>query len=136
MVAPKKARLAEAQQSLAQTMALLNQKRAELKAVEDRLEALKETFIEKTEEKARLEFQVDLCAKKLERAEKLIGGLGGEKSRSEKILCTHFSKTIIKKRIHTFQRYLSVINIKEFAYYLLVFRTFLQPEKNDKITSY
>ncbi|XP_044307141.1 dynein axonemal heavy chain 12 [Varanus komodoensis] len=81
VVAPKKARLAEAQQSLAQTMALLNQKRAELKAVEDRLEALQQTFVEKTEEKARLEFQVDLCAKKLERAEKLIGGLGGEKSR-------------------------------------------------------
>ncbi|XP_039204062.1 dynein heavy chain 12, axonemal isoform X2 [Crotalus tigris] len=81
VVAPKKARLAEAQQSLAHTMALLNQKRAELKAVEDRLEALQETFVEKTEEKARLEFQVDLCAKKLERAEKLIGGLGGEKSR-------------------------------------------------------
>ncbi|XP_015263237.1 PREDICTED: dynein heavy chain 12, axonemal, partial [Gekko japonicus] len=81
VVAPKKARLAEAQQSLAQTMALLNQKRAELQAVEDRLEALQQTFEEKTEEKARLEFQVDLCAKKLERAEKLIGGLGGEKSR-------------------------------------------------------
>ncbi|XP_048346084.1 dynein axonemal heavy chain 12 isoform X2 [Sphaerodactylus townsendi] len=81
VVAPKKARLAEAQQSLAQTMALLNQKRAELQAVEDRLEALQHTFAEKTEEKARLEFQVDLCAKKLERAEKLIGGLGGEKSR-------------------------------------------------------
>uniref|UniRef100_G1KED4 Dynein axonemal heavy chain 12 n=1 Tax=Anolis carolinensis TaxID=28377 RepID=G1KED4_ANOCA len=81
VVAPKKARLAEAQQSLAQTMALLNQKRNELKAVEDRLEALQQTFAEKTEEKARLEFQVDLCAKKLERAEKLIGGLGGEKSR-------------------------------------------------------
>ncbi|KAH0630137.1 hypothetical protein JD844_012805 [Phrynosoma platyrhinos] len=81
VVAPKKARLAEAQQSLAQTIALLNQKRDELKAVEDRLEALQQTFAEKTEEKARLEFQVDLCAKKLERAEKLIGGLGGEKSR-------------------------------------------------------
>ena len=26
-------------------------------------------------------FQVDLCGKKLERAEKLIGGLGGEKDR-------------------------------------------------------
>ncbi|XP_053147136.1 dynein axonemal heavy chain 12 isoform X3 [Hemicordylus capensis] len=81
VVAPKKARLAEAQNSLAQTMALLNQKRAELQAVEDRLEALQQTFVEKTEEKARLEFQVDLCGKKLERAEKLIGGLGGEKSR-------------------------------------------------------
>ncbi|XP_073425921.1 dynein axonemal heavy chain 12 [Dendrobates tinctorius] len=81
VVAPKKARLVEAQQSLAETMSVLNQKRAELKEVEDRLAALQETFREKTEEKVRLEFQVDLCAKKLERAEKLIGGLGGEKHR-------------------------------------------------------
>ncbi|XP_037760095.1 dynein axonemal heavy chain 12 isoform X2 [Chelonia mydas] len=81
VVAPKKARLGEAQQSLAETMALLNQKRAELAAVENHLAKLQQTFVEKTEEKARLEFQVDLCAKKLERAEKLIGGLGGEKSR-------------------------------------------------------
>ena len=38
----------------------------------------KRIFLEKTEEKARLEDQVELCAKKLERASKLIGGLGGE----------------------------------------------------------
>uniref|UniRef100_A0A5F8GEA1 Dynein axonemal heavy chain 12 n=1 Tax=Monodelphis domestica TaxID=13616 RepID=A0A5F8GEA1_MONDO len=81
VVAPKKARLAEAQKSLAETMELLNQKRAELKAVEDRLAKLQQTFREKTEEKARLEDQVELCAKKLERASKLIGGLGGEKTR-------------------------------------------------------
>ncbi|XP_029456789.1 LOW QUALITY PROTEIN: dynein heavy chain 12, axonemal [Rhinatrema bivittatum] len=84
VVAPKKARLGEAQQSLAETMLLLNQKRNELKEVEDRLATLEQTFHEKTEEKVRLEFQVDLCAKKLERAEKLIGGLGGEKSRWSK----------------------------------------------------
>uniref|UniRef100_A0A803XYS6 Dynein axonemal heavy chain 12 n=1 Tax=Meleagris gallopavo TaxID=9103 RepID=A0A803XYS6_MELGA len=66
---------------LSETLTLLNQKRDELAAVESRLTALEKTFSEKTEEKARLEFQVDLCAKKLERAEKLIGGLGGEKSR-------------------------------------------------------
>ncbi|XP_069795725.1 dynein axonemal heavy chain 12 isoform X2 [Narcine bancroftii] len=84
VVAPKKARLNEAQRSLAQTMEVLNQKRAELKEVEDHLADLKKTFQEKTEEKAQLEFQVDLCAKKLERAAKLIGGLGGEKSRWSK----------------------------------------------------
>uniref|UniRef100_A0A4W6E1J2 Dynein axonemal heavy chain 12 n=1 Tax=Lates calcarifer TaxID=8187 RepID=A0A4W6E1J2_LATCA len=84
VVAPKKANLAEAQESLAATMALLDQKRAELKEVEDRLAALQKTFEEKTEEKAQLEFQVDLCARKLERAEKLIGGLGGEKTRWSK----------------------------------------------------
>lgn len=81
MVAPKKANLAEAQHSLATTMALLDEKRGELKEVEDHLATLQKTFEEKTEEKAKLEFQVDLCARKLERAEKLIGGLGGEKTR-------------------------------------------------------
>ena len=82
VVAPKKANLAEAQESLAATMALLDQKRGELKEVEDRLAALQKTFEEKTEEKAQLESQVESCARKLERAEKLIGGLGGEKTRS------------------------------------------------------
>ncbi|XP_015987103.2 dynein heavy chain 12, axonemal isoform X12 [Rousettus aegyptiacus] len=81
VVAPKKARLTEAQKSLAVTMNLLNQKRAELVEVENHLENLQRVFIEKTDEKARLEDQVELCAKKLERASKLIGGLGGEKSR-------------------------------------------------------
>ncbi|XP_027026371.2 dynein axonemal heavy chain 12 [Tachysurus fulvidraco] len=84
VVAPKKANLALAEQSLADTMALLNQKRGELKEVEDRLAALQKTFEEKTQEKAQLEYQVDLCARKLERAEKLIGGLGGEKTRWSK----------------------------------------------------
>uniref|UniRef100_A0A8C3DXB0 Dynein axonemal heavy chain 12 n=1 Tax=Corvus moneduloides TaxID=1196302 RepID=A0A8C3DXB0_CORMO len=82
-IEPKKERLKVAEESLAKTVELLNQKREELAAVEGRLAALQQTFAEKTEEKARLEFQVDLCAKKLERAEKLIGGLGGEKTRSE-----------------------------------------------------
>ncbi|PWA31711.1 hypothetical protein CCH79_00006705 [Gambusia affinis] len=84
VVAPKKQSLAEAQESLAVTVALLDQKRSELKEVEDRLASLQKTFEEKTEEKAQLEYQVDLCAKKLERAEKLIGGLGGEKTRWSK----------------------------------------------------
>ena len=34
-----------------------------------------------TEKKANLETNIDICQKKLERAEKLIGGLGGEKER-------------------------------------------------------
>ncbi|KFO19799.1 Dynein heavy chain 7, axonemal [Fukomys damarensis] len=81
VVAPKKARLAEAQKSLAETMELLNEKRAELAEVEHHLENLQKIFLEKTEEKAALEDQVELCAKKLQRASQLIGGLGGEKSR-------------------------------------------------------
>ncbi|XP_067302544.1 dynein axonemal heavy chain 12 [Pseudorasbora parva] len=97
VVGPKKANLIVAQESLATTMALLNQKRAELKEVEDRLASLQKTLEEKTEEKAQLEFQVDLCARKLERAEKLIGGLGGEKSRwlkaANDLQCTYDNLT-------------------------------------------
>ena len=87
VVAPKKERLAEAQASLAETNKILNAKRAELKEVEDRLAVLQAQFKEKTAEKESLEFQVDLCAKKLERAQKLIGGLGGEKDRWVNSLC-------------------------------------------------
>ncbi len=81
MVAPKKERLGEAQASLKETMIVLNAKRGELKEVEDRLAALKQAFEDKTKEKEELETQVNICAKKLERAQKLIGGLGGEKDR-------------------------------------------------------
>lgn len=34
-----------------------------------------------TQKKTELEDNIDLCSKKLDRAEKLIGGLGGEKTR-------------------------------------------------------
>ncbi|XP_064606960.1 dynein axonemal heavy chain 12-like isoform X2 [Liolophura sinensis] len=81
VVAPKKAKLAEAESELNTTMALLNAKRAELAAVEKRLADLKASFKEMTDKKEQLEFQVDLCGKKLVRAEKLINGLGGEKTR-------------------------------------------------------
>lgn len=81
VVAPKKAKLAEAEAELAENMKLLNQKRAELKSVQDKLAALQKKLKDTQEEKQRLEDEVDLCGKKLTRAEKLIGGLGGEKTR-------------------------------------------------------
>ncbi|KAM9856226.1 dynein axonemal heavy chain 12 [Aulostomus maculatus] len=84
VVAPKKADLIKAQKCLAETMSLLDQKRSELREVEDRLASLQKNFEEKTEKKSKLELQVDVCSRKLERAEKLIGGLGGEKARWQK----------------------------------------------------
>ncbi|XP_022244308.1 dynein heavy chain 7, axonemal-like [Limulus polyphemus] len=81
LVAPKKEKLAEAEEQLVTTMALLETKRDELKAIEDRLASLKQQFKEMSERKQQLEVQVDLCAKKLDRAQKLIGGLGGERDR-------------------------------------------------------
>ncbi|XP_021341821.1 dynein heavy chain 12, axonemal-like isoform X1 [Mizuhopecten yessoensis] len=81
VVGPKKESLAEAESDLKTTMSALNAKRAELAAVEKRLADLKSTFEDMTAKKQQLEDQVDLCGKKLVRAEKLIGGLGGEKDR-------------------------------------------------------
>ena len=81
VVAPKKAKLAEAEAEFGELMAGLNIKRAALKAVEDRLAALNATLNEMQAKKKQLEIDVDLCEKKLDRATKLIGGLGGEKTR-------------------------------------------------------
>lgn len=81
VVAPKKIKLKEAEQELAVAMKSLNAKRASLKEVQDKLAELQKQFDENTKKKADLEYQVDLCSKKLDRAEKLIGGLGGEKDR-------------------------------------------------------
>ena len=58
VVGPKKIKLAEAEEELNKTMAMLNAKRAELAAVEKRLADLKATFQEMTEKKAKLEMQV------------------------------------------------------------------------------
>ncbi len=58
VVAPKKARLAEAESELATTMAELNEKRSSLQALEEKLANLKQNFAEMTEKKEKLEFQV------------------------------------------------------------------------------
>ena len=47
----------------------------------DKLAAMESDLQTNTEKKVRLEGEVQLCSIKLERAEKLIGGLGGEKVR-------------------------------------------------------
>ena len=81
VVAPKKASLAEAEATLSVVMVALAEKQAELKTVVDKLEALDAQLQEAQAKKAQLEADVDLCSKKLGRAEKLISGLGGEKTR-------------------------------------------------------
>ncbi len=47
----------------------------------DKLQALNDEFEAMQQKKKDLEDNIDLCSKKLDRAEKLIGGLGGEKER-------------------------------------------------------
>ena len=81
VVAPKKEALAKAEGELAVAMGALEKKRASLREVQDKLAKLQEKLEANKQKKVDLENQVDLCTKKLERAEQLIGGLGGEKDR-------------------------------------------------------
>ncbi|EDV95581.1 GH15699 [Drosophila grimshawi] len=81
IVMPKKAALAEAEGDLSSQMEKLNAKRAELQVILDKLQKLNDFFAEKSREKKRLEDDIENCEKKLTRAEKLLGGLGGEKTR-------------------------------------------------------
>ncbi|XP_072168572.1 dynein axonemal heavy chain 3-like [Diadema setosum] len=84
VVAPKKKKLAEAEAELAVQMEKLNTKRAQLKEVSDKLQALNDELDRMVEKKGELEANIEICSQKLDRAEKLIGGLGGEKDRWEK----------------------------------------------------
>ena len=81
IVAPKEAALALAQEELAVLNRALAEKQEQLRAVESRLAGLRQDFQDTTDKKNHLEKEVDLCGKKLVRAQKLIGGLGGEKTR-------------------------------------------------------
>ncbi|XP_024258908.2 dynein axonemal heavy chain 7 isoform X2 [Oncorhynchus tshawytscha] len=81
VVAPKKEKLSQAEGELKVAMESLRKKQAALKEVQDKLAKLQQTLEANKNKKAELENQVKLCSKKLERAEQLIGGLGGEKTR-------------------------------------------------------
>lgn len=81
IVAPKEEKLALAQEELAVLNKALSEKQSQLREVETRLENLRQDLQDTTDKKNNLEREVDLCGKKLVRAQKLIGGLGGEKTR-------------------------------------------------------
>ncbi|KAL4712586.1 hypothetical protein ACJJTC_007181 [Scirpophaga incertulas] len=81
VVGPKKAKLEAAEREFAETMAILEEKKATVARLEAKLAELNEALEEANIKKKALEDEVQLCIDKLNRAEKLIGGLGGEKVR-------------------------------------------------------
>ncbi|OXA50010.1 Dynein heavy chain 7, axonemal [Folsomia candida] len=85
VVAPKKAALAGAEATYGIAMAALEKKRAQLAEVQARLAILQETLFQSRARRQKLENDVNLCSKKLERAEQIIVGLGGEKGRWQQI---------------------------------------------------
>ena len=80
-VEPKRKKLAAATATLEIVNKQLAEAKASLQKVMDKLAALQKKYDESVAEKERLANEVKLCSVKLERAEKLIGGLGGEKKR-------------------------------------------------------
>ena len=81
IVEPKRIELKAAKESLKLMMDALASSKATLQAVQDRVAELRRKLQEAVDEKENLAFQVDKCGKQLARAEKLIGGLGGERVR-------------------------------------------------------
>lgn len=80
IVNPKRALVKEMNEKLTVVRKSLAEKRAKLKAVEEKIESLEKLFREKKELEMRLQQQIDDCMKKLDRANKIIAGLAGEKS--------------------------------------------------------
>jgi dynein heavy chain len=81
IVAPKKEKLEKAEREFAETMDILRAKREQVAQLEAKLQLLNEQLAEAVQKQGELQDDVDLCRNKLIRAQKLIGGLGGEKTR-------------------------------------------------------
>ncbi|XP_073479664.1 dynein axonemal heavy chain 3-like [Aquarana catesbeiana] len=81
IVAPKRQRLEAAEADLKIHMQNLKIKREELKEVTAKLKGLQDQLSKKLAEKRILEENINMTKLKLDRAEKLINGLGGEKQR-------------------------------------------------------
>uniref|UniRef100_A0A0G4EZA7 AAA+ ATPase domain-containing protein n=1 Tax=Chromera velia CCMP2878 TaxID=1169474 RepID=A0A0G4EZA7_9ALVE len=80
-VEPKRQALKIAEGELEVTMQKLNAAKAKLQAVVDKLEKLEADYNSSIKKKDDLTKEIEDCQVKLVRAEKLIGGLGGEKTR-------------------------------------------------------
>ncbi|CAF1508861.1 unnamed protein product, partial [Adineta ricciae] len=81
IVAPKKQALAAAESQVAKAEGILVEKRAHLRTVQEKLAVLQRQLDANLAKKDDLSKQVMDCKTKLTRAETLIGGLGGEKTR-------------------------------------------------------
>lgn len=81
VIEPKRKALIEAEQQLAIVMAALKEKQSALQDVMGKLDALAADLKAKKDKKEQLEHDVTMCGVKLDRAQKLMSGLGGEKSR-------------------------------------------------------
>jgi dynein heavy chain len=80
-VAPKREALVKAEGDYQESLEQLNKKKANLREAQEKLKAVHDDLQQKKQKKAELENEVDLCTRKLERAEQLITGFGGEREK-------------------------------------------------------
>ncbi|XP_073827136.1 dynein heavy chain at 36C [Musca autumnalis] len=81
IVAPKKIALAEAEATYNAAQKTLNEKLAQLARVEANLAAIQKVLDKQMKEYEILQSEHEACTKKLQRAQDLISGLGGERTR-------------------------------------------------------
>ncbi|KAI9188053.1 hypothetical protein H9P43_002444 [Blastocladiella emersonii ATCC 22665] len=82
-VAPKRERLRLAQETLEKKQATLRDAKEKLQEIQDKLTSLQNQYDEKLALKEKLKKESDMTELKLSRAEQLVSGLSGEKSRWE-----------------------------------------------------
>ena len=80
-VAPKKEQLSKLDSELETATASLREKQVVYDEANSKLKVLQADLATKKSKKAELENEVETCSRKLERAEQLIGGLGGERDK-------------------------------------------------------
>ncbi len=73
-IAPKRESLTKAEADYQESLEQLNKKKDSLREAQEKLKAVQEDLQQKKQKKAELENEVDLCTRKLERAEQLITG--------------------------------------------------------------
>lgn len=84
-VGPKKVALAEAEAMYNKAMSKLNEKREQLAEVEKKIKAIQDDLEENESKMKTFQDEATAVQIKLQRAENLIGGLGGEKQRWEQM---------------------------------------------------
>ena len=73
-IAPKRESLTKAEADYQESLEQLNMKKENLRDAQEKLKNVQEDLQQKKQKKAELENEVDLCTRKLERAEQLITG--------------------------------------------------------------
>ncbi|QQP52952.1 Uncharacterized protein FKW44_005260, partial [Caligus rogercresseyi] len=78
-IAPKRETLAKADSDFQESLEILTSKKEVLRVAQEKLKVIMNDLQDKKQRKAELENEVELCSRKLERAEQLITGFGNER---------------------------------------------------------